>query len=229
MAEVNLLKDYPSGKGTRYKRNYTLEQRLEARNFGKDFFDGTRDQGYGGYKYDGRWESVVKYFIEYYNLSAGSRILDVGCAKGFLLYEFTKLLPKVDVVGIDISKYCIENAKEEIKNNLFVCDAANMPFKEREFDLVIAINTIHNLPFEECFKATKDIQSIGRNKYVQVDAWRNEREREAFRAWQITGGFYDDDGNWVPFGTAFSTIGWEKFFKLAGYTGEYYWTIIEEI
>ena len=229
MQEKNLLKDYRSGKGTWYKRTFTIEERLEARKFSKDFFDGSRHQGYGGYKYDGRWESVAKYFIKYYNLTAGARILDVGSAKGFLLYEFTKLLPDVAVVGIDVSKYCIDNSKEEIKNKLFVCDAAKMSFKENEFDLVIAINTIHNLPFEACMKATRDIERIGKNKYIQVDAWRNEEERENFRAWQLTGGFYDDEENWVALGTAFSTKGWEKFFKSTGYTGQYYWTIIDEI
>jgi len=227
MPEANLLKSYPSGKGSRYKRDFTIEQRLETRKFGKDFFDGTRDQGYGGYKYDGRWEPVARDFIEYYSLTHDAKILDIGCAKGFLLYEFKKLLPDVDVVGIDISEYCIENAKEEVKDKLFVCDAANMPFEENQFDLVISINTTHNLPFEACLKATRDIERIGKNKYIQVDSWRNEKEREAFRAWQITGGFYDNEGNWVTFGTAFSTKGWEEFFKLAGYTGEYYWTIIE--
>lgn len=229
MPEVNLLKSYPSGKGTRYTRTYTIEQRLQARKFDRDFFDGTRDQGYGGYVYDGRWAPVAKDFIEYYRLPSHARILDIGAAKGFLLYELTKLLPRADVVGIDISEYCIRNAKEEIRDKMFVCDVAAMPFRDQEFDLVICINTVHNLPFEACLKAIRDIERIGRHKYIQVDAWRNAQEREAFRAWQICGGFYDEEGNWVPFGTAFSTHGWEKFFKLAGYTGEYYWTVIEDV
>lgn len=229
MPELNLLKSYPSGKGTRYKREYTIEQRLEARKFGMEFFDGNRDQGYGGYIYDGRWAAVAKDFIEHYHLTSSSRVLDVGCAKGFLLFEITKLLPGIEVIGIDISEYCIENAMPELKGRLFICSADNMPFKQNEFDLVISINTVHNLPFEACLKSVIDIENIGKNKYIQVDSWRNVEEKESFRMWQVTGGFYDIDRNWVPLGTAFSVMGWIRFFELAKYTGEYYWTILETL
>lgn len=228
MPQENLLKSYPTGKGTRFARKFDLSRRLELRKFGKDFFDGSRDEGYGGYNYDGRWEIVAKDIIERYSLTNDSKILDVGCAKGFMLYEFTKLLPGIEVVGTEISQYCLDNAKEEVKDKLILMDAAEMNiFKDDEFDLVLAINTIHNLPFEACIKATKDIERIGKNKYIQVDAWENEKQRDDFRNWQITGGFFDSDGNWVAFGTAFSIKGWEEFFELTGYTGEYFWTIVE--
>ncbi len=229
MAEINLLRSYPTGKGTRYKRNVTLKKRLELRKFPKEFFDGSRDEGYGGYHYDGRWEPVARDFIKHYYLTQKSKILDIGCGKGFLLYELTKLLPGINIVGIEVSQHCIDNAKEEVKANFFLCDAGNMNFKNKEFDLVISINTIHNLPLEACLKAIKDIEKIGKNKYIQVDAWRNNAERDAFRDWQLTGGFYDSDENWFPLGTSFSIKGWKEFFELAGYTGDYYWTIFEDL
>ena len=117
-----------------------------ARKYGKDYWDGDRRYGYGGYKYDGRWSVVAKKLIEIYNLKENARILDVGCGKGFLLYEFKKLLPKCKIAGFDISKYAIENAKEEIRGNLFV-HKAQYPYKfdGKEFDLVISITTLHNL------------------------------------------------------------------------------------
>jgi len=133
------------------------------------------------------------------------------------------------VLGCDVSSYAIADGKPEIRDQLFVADAASLsPFADKEFDLVLSINTIHNLPFDLCMKSVRDIERIGKHAYIQVDAWRNEGEREAFRAWQITGGYHDEDGTWVPFGTALSIKGWERFFRIAGYTGEYYWTIIDD-
>ena len=117
-----------------------------ARKFDKDFWDGDRKYGYGGYKYDGRWEVVVKKLIELFNLQDGASILDVGCGKGFMLYEFKKLLPNAKIKGFDISQYAIENAKEEVRDNVFIHLAQHpYPFKDKEFDLVVSLNTLHNL------------------------------------------------------------------------------------
>lgn len=228
MAEVNLTRSYPKGAGTRFNRDdVTIQERMIARSFGMEFFDGERKYGCGGYRYNGCWIPVVKDFIEHYKIAPGWKVLDVGCAKGFFLYELMKLVPGVTVRGIDISAYAIEHALPEVKPFLDVCCVSMMPFKDKEFDLVVAIGSLYSLDRDRCKKALQNIERVSRHKYVQVASWRNIEERDRFRHWQLTSGYYDEKGNWVGWGTSFDTAGWKKFFAEAGYTGDYYWTIIE--
>jgi len=154
--------------------------------------------------------------IEHYGLTEKSKILDVGCAKGFTLYDFKKVLPGITVAGIDISKYAIENAMEDVKPFLSVGNAKDLSmFKDKEFDLVISINTIHNLPFEECKQALREIERVGKNTFIVNDAWRNDEEKERMHRWNLTGKTYThvDD--------------WKKLFKEVGYSGDYFWFIAE--
>ena len=164
MAEINLLNVYPSAQ-----RNYdqrakekTADVIKVAKEFGQSFFDGPRLYGYGGYRYDGRWLKVVKRMKKHYQLPDNAAILDVGCAKGFMLYDFLQYMPKCQVKGIDISSYAIDNALPKIKPYLQVASADHLPFEDNSFDLVISINTIHNLDLVRCKKALEEIQKIGR-------------------------------------------------------------------
>ena len=163
--EINLLSKYPKTKRDLSKRleNKTEEIRKIARKFGKDFFDGERKYGYGGFNYNPKyWSEVVKDFVEYYKLSDGSKILDVGCGKGFMLFDFQKLEKKFDLHGIDISEYAIENSVESVKKNLKVSNAKKLPYEDNSFDLVISINTIHNLEPDSCSLAIKEITRASR-------------------------------------------------------------------
>jgi ubiquinone/menaquinone biosynthesis C-methylase UbiE len=218
MAEINLTGKFPQAKKNLDQRalEKTEGDRIIARQFGKDFFDGERKYGYGGYNYHPRfWTGVAEDMIEHYHLTKNSRILDIGCAKGFLLYDFTRILSGIEVKGIDISSYAIENGKEEIKNCLSVGDARNLDeFKDKEFELVISLLTLHNLPIEDCKKAIKEIERIGKNAFITLDAWRNEEERENILKWNLTAK------------TIMSTKEWEKVFEKVGYKGDYYWTLI---
>src|SRR5262245_56734505 len=138
-----------------------------ARRFDRDYWDGDRRYGYGGYKYDGRWAVVAKQLVERYELKDGARILDVGCGRGFLLYEFTKLLPNCRITGFDVSSYALDSAKPEVANNLFLHDARDpFPFPHREFDLVISLNALHNIPAQDVVKALKEIERVGIHKYL---------------------------------------------------------------
>ena len=129
--------------------------------FGFDYWDGDRRICYGGYKYiKGRWEKVARSILEHYKLPPNAKILDVGCGKGYLLYDFLKILPKAEVYGIDISKYAIANSKEEIKKNLYLGHANNLPWKDNYFDLVISINTLHCLHTYELNEALKEIERV---------------------------------------------------------------------
>lgn len=217
MVEINLMKKYPQTKRDLNKR---IEEKTEgdkkiARKFGKEFFDGERRYGYGGYNYHPRfWTKVVKDMIKHYGLKKGSKILDVGCAKGFMLYDFLRLCPGIVVRGIDISEYAVENAQPEIKQFLSVGDAKDLSeFRDKEFDLVISITTIHNLPLEECKQSLREIQRVGKNAFITVDAWRTDEEKKRMDAWNLTGQTYmhvDD---------------WKKLFEEVGYKGDYYWFI----
>ena len=184
--------------------------------FGKDYWDGDRKYGYGGYHYDGRWRPVAEDIVQYYGLQPGASILDVGCGKGFLLYEFTQMLPGVKVAGIDISQYAIDNAKEEVKPFLRVGNATELPFDDRSFDFVFSINTLHNLYIYDLWRALKEVERVARGpKYVVVEAYRNEREKVNLMYWQLTC-------------RAFHTPKeWKCVFKQVGYTGDYSFIFFE--
>jgi ubiquinone/menaquinone biosynthesis C-methylase UbiE len=184
--------------------------------FGKDYWDGERRFGYGGYKYDGRWRQIAEDMVRHYNLKPGARILDVGCGKGFLLYEFTQIIKDVEVVGLDISQYAIENAKAEVKPFLVQGSAVSLPFKDKSFDYIVSINALHNLYIQDLFAALKEIERVGRGaKHVIIETYRNEREKANLLYWQLTC-------------RAFHTPQeWEWIFKQAGYSGDYSYIAFE--
>lgn len=181
-----------------------------AKTFDYEYWDGDRSTGYGGYYYDGRWQKVAKAMVEYYGIKQGDKILDVGCGKGFLLYDFTQVVQGVEVVGIDISKYAIEHAKEEIKDKVQVANATDLPFEDNSFDLVISLNTIHNLYCYDAFKALKEIERVGRkNKYICVESYRTEEEKVNLMYWQFTCEMF------------FTPEEWQWWFEQTGYKGDY--------
>ena len=215
MKEINLLKNYPITKRNLDEAlvERTDEVREIARKFDKDFFDGERKYGYGGYNYNPKfWMDVVKDFQDYYELKDGSKILDVGCGKGFMIYDFLKLNPKFEIRGIDISNYAINNCKKEVANNLQVASCDNLPFEDNSFDLVISINTIHNLEKDGCGKSLREINRVSRkNKFIIVDAYRNDEEKKKMFAWNLTAK------------TIMHVNEWLKFFEKNKYDGDYYW------
>lgn len=169
-----------------------------AKKYGFDYWDGNRKYGYGGYKYDGRWSVLAEDLIKHFHLKTDSRILDVGCGKGFLLYELKRLLPNAEVRGFDISQYAIENAKEEIRKNLFVHNASErFPFSDNYFDLVISITTLHNLYIFELARALGEIERVGKNKYIVVESYRNEAEKFNLQCWALTAESFFTPKEWL--------------------------------
>lgn len=213
--EINLLDRYPKAKRNLDQRSLSSpEDRKIAKQFGMEYFDGPRSQGYGGYRYDGRWVPIIERFRDHYQLGAGSKILDVGCAKGFVLHDFMEKIPGIEVRGIDISPYAIENAMEDVKPFIQVANAKDIPFEDNTFDFVISINTIHNLPLEECKQSLREIERVSKgNSFVVVDAYHNEEEKERLLKWNLTAQTY------------MSVKEWEAVFKEVGFTGDYYWFI----
>ena len=215
--EIDLLINYPKSKRNPLKRlqkKSPYDQKV-ARKFGKEFFDGERKYGYGGYRYNPKfWKPVIPTFKNFWNIKGNNSILDVGCGKGFMLYDFRNIIPEINVRGIDISEYAIENSLPEIKDCLSVANAKNLPFENNSFDYVISINTIHNLEIDDCAKALKEISRVSRiGSFITVDAYRNEEEKELMYAWNLTAK------------TIMSVNDWKNFFKKNGYTGDYYWFI----
>lgn len=215
--EIDLLINYPKAKRDIKNRSEkkTEDDRAIARQFGKDFFDGPRNQGYGGYSYHPKfWTSVVLDFQKNYRLTSKSSILDVGCAKGFMLYDFMRQIPGIIVKGIDISAYAIENAKEEVKPFLKVADARNLPFEDHSFDLVISINTVHNFEGEDLAQSLREIERVSKgNSFVVIDAYRNEEEKELLHHWNLTAK------------SILHVDQWKRLFKEVGYTGDYFWFV----
>lgn len=172
-----------------------------AKRWGEEYWDGPRQYGYGGYRYDGRWRPVAEAMAAHYGLKAGDRVLDVGCGKAFLLYELTQAVPGLDVTGVDISRYGVENAKEEMRPFLREGLAQNLPFEDGSFDFVFSLNTLHNLYLPDLFQAVREIQRVGRSpkKYVLVESYRNEREKANLLYWQLTCEAFltPDEWTWV--------------------------------
>jgi len=217
--------DFVSKIHTSTRRNY-LERVVEhdkaecaevAIRYDKDYWDGDRRYGYGGYRYDGRWRPVAAEICEYYGLKPGDKVLDVGCGKGYLLYEFTQVVPGLHVAGIDISEHAVENAKVEVKPFLQVGNAVSLPYEDDEFDFVASITTIHNLYNYELRQALQEIERVGKGakKYVVAESYRTEREKVNFLYWQLTcRSFY-------------TPAEWEWFMKESGYSGDYSCIVFE--
>ena len=215
--EIDLLVNYPTSNRNVKERgsSKTEEQRAIARKFDRDFFDGDRATGYGGFSYNPRfWQPVVPTFVEHFGLNSSSSLLDVGCAKGFMLNDLQEAIQGLTVAGIDVSEYAIQNGMESVKPFLRVAHARDLPFEDASFDVVISINTVHNLDREECAIALKEIERVTKGQsFITVDAYRDEEERERMMDWNLTAK------------TIMSTREWEQFFSEIGYTGDYFWFI----
>lgn len=191
MAELDFIslvhkqtkRDYVA-RVTEYPKELAAEK---AKTWGYDYWDGDRKTGYGGMRYDGRWEKVARAMAEHYGIKSGDRILDVGCGKGYLLYDFTQVVPGVEVVGIDISEYAIEHSKPEIKDQLQTGNANSLPFEDNSFDFVVSLNTLHNLQCFDLKKSLQEIERVGKkNKFICVESYRNESEKTNLLYWQLT-------------------------------------------
>lgn len=193
----------------------TPENVALAKKFDKEYWDGSRATGYGGYEYDARWRSVAKDLIKFFDLKPGNRVLDVGCGKGFLVYDLIKEGVPIDVYGIDISEYAIKNSPFNIRVKLRQGTADALPFEDKSFDLVVSINTLHNLPKERCIKALQEIERVSRgSSYVVVDSYYSHEQKREFESWQLTAETYGYPEEWI------------KMFKDAGYSGHFSWNVL---
>ena len=220
MAYVDFILKLHKSTKRDYVKRVTDHDKAEiaetAIKYGKEYWDGDRHQGYGGYKYDGRWRPVAEAMARHYALKPGARILDVGGGKGFLLHEFAQVVPQAEVAGVDISAYAVENAKPEVKPCLTVANATKLPYPDKHFDFVVSITTLHNLYNYELDQALKEIERVSRGpKHIIIETYRNEREKVNLLYWQLTcRSFY-------------APKEWEWFFQRSGYTGDYSYIVFE--
>ena len=184
---------------------------LKAKEYEADYWDGDRRFGYGGYNYlAGWWKPVAEELIKNYNLTNESSLLDVGCGKGYLLFDFLKVIPDAEIFGIDISNYAIENSKKEIRKNLQTGNATELPWPDNYFDLVYSINTFHNLHNYDLDKALREFDRVGKNnKYICVESYRTEEEKTNLLYWQVTCESFCTPEEW------------EWWFKNTGYKGDH--------
>jgi ubiquinone/menaquinone biosynthesis C-methylase UbiE len=181
-----------------------------AKQWGFDYWDGDRRINYGGYKYiPGRWGPVAKSLIEHYGLKPGSKVLDIGCGKGFQMFEMTQVLPGIKIQGIDISSYAIEHAHPEVKHLIDQGTAAQLPYSDQSFDLAFSINTLHNLHNRELDQALREMNRVGKQQYLCVESYRNEREKANLLYWQVTCEQFN------------SRDDWEWWFEKTGFRGDY--------
>ena len=218
MAEVDLLRSLPRTKRNVQKRAEDKDPLVIAKSkeFGEQYWDGDRKYGYGGYRYDGRWRSVARDIIAHFSLGVGMRVLDVGCGKGFLVKDLMLECPGLEAFGLDISRYALTHCEKEVIGRLHLGSAESLPFPDGSFDCVLSINTVHNLHRPRAVVAMREIQRLsGGRAFVQVDSYRTPEQKEIALSWILTAEFHD-----YP-------EGWLKLYAEAGYTGDYYWTILE--
>ncbi len=202
MKEFNLV----SNLHKKTKRNYLermINQKINcmdvAKKYDERYWDGNRKYGYGGYKYiPGRWTGVAKKLIKKFKLTNNSKILDIGCGKAYLLYEIKKILPNCKVYGFDISKYAIAKAHSSIRKNLYVYDAKKkLKYRKKYFDLIISIGCLHNLEINYLKNCIEEIERIGKNKYILVESYRNNKELFDLQCWALTCESFFSKREWI--------------------------------
>ena len=215
MPEINFLEKVHTSTKRDYLHRVLNVNRAECarimKRWDKDYWDGSRDTGFGGYVYDGRWRPVAEEMARHYKLKSGMRILDIGCGRAHLLYEFTQVVPGIEVAGIDISRYGVATAKEEVRPFLKVGHCNHLPWPDKHFDFVISLNVFHNLQAFDLFKALREMERVGKSekKYMVVESWRSEEEKANMLYWTIScESFHAPEA-------------WRWFFEHAGYRGDY--------
>jgi ubiquinone/menaquinone biosynthesis C-methylase UbiE len=183
---------------------------VKAKEYEYDYWDGDRRYGYGGYRNDGRWKPIAQKLIAMYGLKLDAKVLDVGCGKGFLLYELQQLLTEGEVRGFDISKHGIGDAPEALRPQLSIARAQDpYPWPDDYFDLVISLNCLHNLMLPDLKPAFVEMERVGKQKYMLTESYRDEQELFNLQCWVLTGHQFLHPSEWT----------W--LMDDVGYTGDY--------
>ena len=194
-----------------------LKNKFIAWELSEQYYDGDRNNGYGGFSYDGRWLNLLPKFIKRYNLNNNSKILDLGCKKGFIMKDLKILLPGAKVYGIEDHLYPIKNAEKEIKKNIIFSNYYKIPFKKNYFDLIIGFSSIYKYNFIDVVKTIKEINRVSKNSFFTVASYSNKKEKELFDKWTLLGT------------TILQKKEWKQLFKILNYKGDYYFTTAKSL
>ena len=201
MREFNLLEEYPKLDKPRLVSNEkrTIKNRIIASRRDKEFFDGDRNNGYGGFKYDGRWKKIIEKIFNEYGLKSNSHFLQINSEKGFLIYYLKKKYPNVKSVGLEISDYAIENSINDIKKNILkVQNYSKLEFKDSSFDFVLAIGVVYALNIPDLISCLKEIQRVGKGKsFINLGSYENSEEYDLFKKWSLLGCTFLKKEEWI--------------------------------
>ena len=215
MQEYNLLDSYPPPKNPRIvgKNLRSVNCRIVASKRGLDFFDGARNHGYGGYKYDGRWIPVASKINRNYLNNTKSKFLQINCEKGFLLNDISEINSSVEIYGTETSEYAIKESLNSIKDNIIYADPTKLPFEENFFDYVVAIGTIYTLTLVDALKALSEIIRVSKGKsFITLATYETEEEYFLFRDWTLLGTLMFKRNEWI------------EILQSVNYQGDYYFT-----
>lgn len=193
--------------------NRTIKNRLIAWEKGKEFYDGDRQNGYGGLKYDGRMKPVAEELCKKYKLNNESSVLHLGCDRGYLLYEFLHLYPLMRVRGTETSVYARNTAAHPIRLGIRIEPYTSITFADyKGYDLVIANGPVYTLSLGDAVQCLREIQRVGRNATITLAI-----DSPLMRKWSLLGT------------TFLSEEEWEEVLKYAGYTGDYKFVTAESL
>ena len=196
----------------------TIKNKIVAWRLGQEYYDGARENGYGGFRYDGRWAKIIPNIINEYNLDEKSSVLDVGCKKAFFMHDMKEALPGIRIKGVENHSYPIEIAMESVKDDVVFSSYEKLPFGDNEFDFVFAFASIYMLNFGGVVNALREIQRVGKGKsYVTLGAYDTAEDKELFQEWTLLGT------------TVLHINEWLEVFKEIGYTGDYFFTTAKSL
>jgi SAM-dependent methyltransferase len=211
---------YPHGSTPRVlKKGFrTIRNRMAAAGLDREYYDGQRENGYGGFRYDGRWAQIVPRLAARYGLTSASKILDVGCKKGFFLHDLKQALPGIRARGVENHPYPLEHAMESVTGDLLLAPYEELPFGNGEFDFVVAYASIYMLNLRGVMQALGEIQRVGKGRsFVTLGAYRTREGRELLEDWTLLGA------------TLLHVDEWLEVFQETGYTGDYAFTTAESL
>ena len=212
MREFNLLDGYPELKSPRYvgQNLRTIKNRIIASYRDKEFFDGDRNNGYGGLVYDGRWKNIAKKICDEYKIGDNSKVLQINCEKGFLLNDLHELNPKIKIYGLENSAYAVNNALQNVKAFINYSDKIDLKFKDNFFDFVIAIGAVYSSNLADAIKCLKEIQRVSKGKsFITLGAYETEQDKKLFSYWTLLGSTILRKDEWI------------EVLKHSGFTGDY--------
>jgi ubiquinone/menaquinone biosynthesis C-methylase UbiE len=208
----------PTNKRLIVTKKRSIINKIIAWERGKEYYDGKRINGYGGFKYDGRWKKILPKLIKRYNLKKGSKVLDLGCKKGFLLKDLKDLVPGIKIYGIEDHNYPLKNSMKDIRKYLHKSDYFDLPYKNNLFDAVFAFHCIYRANFGDTLNTIKEIKRVTKkNSYITLGAYHDKKGKELYDQWGILST------------THLNVKDWKKILKYLKYKGDYSFTTPESL